>query len=73
MIASTLLLIYVDQLKANPERRNKVKSQTSFDFSDVRRIITEAGLGPDFSMSPPNKSTNSPVNLLVAIRFRMVA
>ncbi|WP_419605760.1 transposase, partial [Thiolapillus sp.] len=42
MMAVTLTWIYADRLKADPERRHKVKGRTSFAFSDVRRIIAEA-------------------------------
>ena len=72
MMASTIIWIYADRLKANPERRHKVKGRTSFAFSDVRHIISEAGLDPDFSRVCP-KPSNSPVNSLVSIVLRMVA
>ena len=48
MMATTITWIYADRLKTNPERRHKVKGRTSFAFSDVRRIIAEAGLDPGF-------------------------
>lgn len=72
MMASTITWLYADRLKTNPERRHKVKGRTSFAFSDVRRIIAEAGLDPDFSRLCP-KPANSPVNSLVAMVLRMVA
>jgi len=72
MMATTLTWMYADRLKTNPERRHKVKGRTSFAFSDVRRIIAEAGLDPDFSRLCP-KPSNSPVNSLVATLLRMVA
>jgi hypothetical protein len=72
MMATTITWIYADRLKTNPERRHKVKGRTSFAFSDVRRIIAEAGLDPDFSRLCP-KPSNSPVNSLVATLLRMVA
>ncbi|BCG62928.1 MAG: transposase, IS4 family [Methyloprofundus sp.] len=72
MMASTLTWIYADRLKADPERRHKVKGRASFAFSDVRRIITEAALNPDFNHVCP-KPGNSPINPLVAVLLRMVA
>jgi hypothetical protein len=32
MMATTITWIYADRLKANPERRHKVKGRTSFAF-----------------------------------------
>ena len=72
MMATTMTWIYAERLKVNPERRHKVKGRTSFAFSDVRRIIAEAVLAPDFDRVCP-KPSNSPVNSLVAVFLRMVA
>ena len=72
MMASTITWIYADRLKADPERRHKVKGRTSFAFSDVRRIIAEAALNDDFDSLCP-KPSNSPRNSLVAVLLRMVA
>jgi hypothetical protein len=49
-----------------------VKGRTSFAFSDVRRLIAEAGLDVDFSWvcPKPGKPTKNP---LVAVLLRMVA
>jgi len=72
MMATTLTWIYADRLKTNPERRHKVKGRTGFAFSDVRRIIAEAALDPDFDRVCP-KYSSSPVNSVVAVLLRMVA
>ena len=72
MMASIITWIYADRLNANPERRHKVKGRTSYAFSDVRRIITEAALNEDFDRLCP-KPSNSPRNSLVAVLLRMVA
>ncbi|WP_347988654.1 transposase [Methylomonas sp. AM2-LC] len=72
MMASTITWIYADRLKADPQRRHKVKGRTSFAFSDVRRIIAEAALDEDFDRLCP-KPSNSPKNSLVAVLLRMVA
>ena len=72
MMASTLTWIYADRLKADPERRHKVKGRTSFAFSDVRRIIAEAALDENFDRVCP-KPGNPPKNTLVAVLLRMVA
>ena len=64
--------IYADHLKADPERRHKVKGRTSFAFSDVRRLIAEAALNDDFDRvcPKPGKPTK---NSLVAVLLRRVA
>ncbi len=72
MMASTITWIYADRLKADPERRHKVKGRTSFAFSDVRRIMAEAALNEDFDRLCP-KPSNSPRNSFVAVFLRMVA
>ncbi|TXK99369.1 hypothetical protein BMR11_06595 [Methylococcaceae bacterium CS5] len=72
MMATTLTWIYADRLKTNPERRHKVKGRTSFAFSDIRRIIAEAALDPDFERVCP-KYSSSPVNSVVTVLLRMVA
>jgi len=72
LMASTITWIYADRLKADPERRHKVKGRTSYAFSDVRRIIAEAALHDDFDSLCP-KPNNSPKNSLVAVLLRMVA
>ncbi len=72
MMATTVTWVYADRLKANPERRHKVKGRSSFAFSDVRRIIAEAALDNDFHRVCP-KPSNPPVNSLVAVLLRMVA
>ena len=72
MMASTMTWIYADRLKADPERRHKVKGRTSFAFSDVRRIMAEAALSEDFNRLCP-KPGNSPKKSFVAVLLRMVA
>ncbi|WP_221897854.1 transposase [Bathymodiolus japonicus methanotrophic gill symbiont] len=60
MMATTLTWIYADRLKTDPERRHKVKGRASFAFSDVRRIIAEAALDPDFERVCPKYSSPPP-------------
>ena len=72
MMASTITWIYADRLKADPERRHKVKRRTSFAFSDVRRLIAEAALNESFDKVCP-KPGNPTKNSLVAVLLRMVA
>jgi hypothetical protein len=72
MMASTITWIYVDRLKADPERRHKVKGRTSFAFSDVRRLVAEAALNENFDRVCP-KPGNPTKNSLVAVLLRMVA
>ncbi|TXL19238.1 hypothetical protein BMR06_10915 [Methylococcaceae bacterium HT5] len=54
------------------ESGHKVKGRTSFAFSDIRRIIAEAALDPDFERVCP-KYSSSPVNSVVTVLLRMVA
>ena len=72
MMASTITWIYVDRLKADPERRHKVKGRTNFAFSNVRRLIAKAALNENFDRVCP-KPGNPTKNLLVAVLLRMVA
>lgn len=72
MMATTITWIYAARLKADPERRHKVKGRTSFAFSDIRRIIAEAALDANFDRVCP-KPGNPPQNSLVAVLLRMVA
>ena len=72
MMAVTVTCIYADRLKADPQRRHKVKGRTSFAFSDVQRIIAEAALDQNFHTLCP-KPGNPPVNSLVTTLLRMVA
>jgi len=72
MMATTVTWIYADRLKADPERRHKVKGRTSFAFSDIRRIIAEAAFDDNFDRVCP-KPGNPPDNSLIAVLLRMVA
>ena len=72
MMALMITWIYADRLKADPERRHKVKGRTSFAFSDVRRLIAEAALNESFGRVCP-KPGNPTKNSLVAVLLRMVA
>ena len=72
LMASTITWIYAGMLKADPERRYKVKGRTSFAFSDVRRIIAEAALSEDF-VRLCHKPDKSPLNPIAVILLRMVA
>jgi hypothetical protein len=72
MMAVTITWSYADRLKADPQRRHKVKGRTSFAFSDVRRIIAAVALDQDFHRLCP-KPGNSPVSSLVTVLLRMVA
>ena len=72
MMASTITWIYVDRLKAGPERRHMVKGRTRFAFSDVWRLTAEAALNENFDRVCP-KPGNPTKNSLVAVLLRMVA
>jgi hypothetical protein len=72
MMATTLTWVYADRINADPERRHKVKGRTSFAFSDVRRLMAEAALDPDFQRVCP-KPRQTPPNSFVETLLRMVA
>ncbi|MEA3291864.1 MAG: hypothetical protein U9Q71_06130 [Pseudomonadota bacterium] len=72
MMAATVTWIYADRIQADPQRRHLVKGRTSFAFSDVRRLITNAALSEDFlGLWPsPRKPRQNP---FVSLLMRMVA
>jgi hypothetical protein len=72
MMASTVTWIYADRIKAAPERRHIVKGRTSFAFSDIRRLITNAALSDDFlGLWPGRRKVTQ--NSFVSLLLRMVA
>jgi len=72
LMATTLTWIYADRLTQAPERKHKIRGRSAFAFSDVRRLLAEAALHPDFqALCPP--PTQSPQNPFVQLLLRMVA
>jgi len=72
MMAATVTWIYADRIKVDPKRRHIVKGRTSFAFSDVRRLITNAALSKDFlRLWPTGRKPRH--NKLVGLLLRMVA
>ena len=71
-MATTLTWIYADRIQADPQRRHIVKGRTSFAFSDVRRLMTNAALSEDFLRLWP-KPRNHPQNAFVSLLMRMAA
>ena len=72
MMATTVTWIYADRITADPQRRHIVKGRTSFAFSDVRRLITNAALSEDFLRLWPSPH-KPPQNSFVSVLLRMVA
>lgn len=72
MMATTLTWIYADRLKNVPDRRHKIRGRAGFAFSDVRRIIAEAALSPDFHRVCPAPA-KTPQKSFVKTLLRMVA
>ena len=72
LMASTIIWIYADRLKADPERRHKMKRRTGLAISDVRRLIAEAALKENFERVCP-KPCKPTKNSLVAVLLAMVA
>lgn len=72
MMATTLAWIYADKLQSAPDRKYKIRGRAGFAFSDVRRIIAEAALNPDFQSICPASGITSQ-NSFVSTLLRMVA
>jgi hypothetical protein len=72
LMATTLTWLYADRLQNAPDRRHKIRGRSAFAFSDVRRILAEAALHPDFQSICPRPS-QSPQNSIVQTLLRMVA
>jgi len=72
MMATSLVWIYADRLQSTPSRRHQVLGRTSFAFSDVRRLIAEDALDPDFQRVCPTPQ-QSPQKTFVSELLRMVA
>jgi hypothetical protein len=72
MMSTTLIWIYADKLQKMPDRKYKIKGRASFAFSDVRRIMAEAILDPDFQSICP-LPTQTPQNSIIKTLLRMVA
>ncbi len=72
MMATTLTWIYADRLQNAPDRRHKIRGRAGFAFSDVRRIIAEEALSPDFYRVCPVPA-QTPQKSFVKTLLRMVA
>ena len=72
MMSATLTWIYADRLKADPQRRHKVKGRTSFAFSDIRRIMAEEVLDDNFDRLCP-KLGKPAIKSFIPTLLRMVA
>ena len=72
MMATTLTWIYADRLENAPDRRYKIRGRSGFAFSDVRRIIAEEALSPNFYRVCPLPG-QTPQKSFVKTLLRMVA
>jgi hypothetical protein len=72
IMSTTLIWIYADLLQDAPDRKHKVRGRSSYAFSDVRRIIAEAALNPDFRRVCP-LPIKAPLNSFIQTLLRMVA
>ena len=72
MMATTLTWIYADRLQTAPDRRHKIRGRAGFAFSDVRRIIAEDALSPDFYRVCPVPA-QIPQKSFIKTLLRMVA
>jgi hypothetical protein len=72
MMSATLTWIYADRLKADPQRRHKVKGRTSFAFSDIRKIMAEEVLDVNFDRLC-HKPAKTVIKSFIPTLLRMVA
>ena len=72
MMATTLTWIYADRLQKAPDRKHKIRGRASFAFSDVRKIIAEAALSPNFQLIC-QISAKAPQKSFIRSLLRMVA
>ena len=72
MMSATLTWIYADRLKADPQRRHKVKGRTSFAFSDIRKIMAEEVLDVNFDRLC-HKPAKPVIKSFIPTLLRMVA
>jgi transposase len=72
MMATTLTWVYADRLENAPDRRHKIRGRAGFAFSDVRRIIAEVALSPDFCRVCPLPDQNQQKSFVKTL-LRMVA
>jgi hypothetical protein len=71
MIVTTLIWIYADRLQNEPDRRRRIRGRNSVAFSDVRIIIADAALDPNFQ-SVCHRLTQTVQNSFIKILLRMV-
>jgi transposase len=48
MMVTTLIWIYADHLQNEPDRRREIRARARVAFSDVRIIIADVALDPNF-------------------------
>jgi hypothetical protein len=72
MMAATLTWVYADRLQNAPDRKYKIRGRAGFAFGDVRRIMAEAALDPDFQLVCPIPGQTAQ-NPFVKTLLRMVA
>lgn len=71
-MAATITWLYADRIAHTPQRSHAVKGRQHFAFSDVRKLITQAALEPNFDRVFP-KPVNPPHNSFLSALLRMVA
>ena len=72
MMATSLTWVYADKLQYSPERKHKIRGRSSFAFSDIRKIMTEAALDQSFQ-SICLLPAQTPQKSFVKILLHMVA
>ena len=72
LVAATLTWIYADRIVPDLQRRHFVKGRTSFAFSDVRRLIADAAMDPNYMRVWPGDN-EVPKNDFAALPLRLVA
>ena len=72
LLGTTLTWIYADHLQCSPDRKHKIRGRAGFAFSDVRKIIAEAALDPNFQSICP-VPVQRPQNSFIKTLLRMIA
>jgi hypothetical protein len=71
MMVTTLIWICADRLQNEPDRQRGIRGRNSIAFSDVRIIIADAALDPNFQ-SVCHRLTQTVQNSFIKILLRMV-
>jgi hypothetical protein len=72
MMVTTLIWIYADRFQNEPDRRREIRAKARVAFSDVRIIIADVALDPNFQ-SVCHRLTQTVQNSFIKRLLRMVS